>query len=573
MSGLLLLATLSSAATVTNNIEYAKRPSGPLLLDASVPDGPGPFPTIIIVHGGGFARGNKVTYVPPIFQPLTQGNFTWFTIDYRLAPAAQVKDQIEDVLSALAWVHQHAGQYKVDSKRIALLGESAGAYLVDYVAMTAPKDTPVAAVVSFYGPADMTLQFKGKPIPEQMRSFFGVSEADAGEKLRALSPRYLIHKDLPPFLLLHGTADEQVPYEQSPRFCEALKAAGNQCELYTVPGARHGMGQWEQHTDQQTYKIKVVAWLQQTLTDIPDPSLYYHLAPDAMPQAGVPQGEIRGPFTLPSQAYPGTQHTYWIYVPVQYDPAVSVSLMIYNDGQAFMNPEGDVRAQFVMDNLIYRREIPVMIAVFINPGRRPDQPEPTLSNWGDRDTNRPTEYNTLDDRYARVIVDELLPVLSKGYNISKDPERHGIGGSSSGAIAAFTVTWERPDQFRKVLSNVGSFTNIRGGNAYPDIIRKSDKKPLRVFLVDGRNDNRALKADGSYDGARDWFYQNVRMQQALTEKGYDLNYSWGIQRHGQKMLQTVFPEMMRWLWRDHGISTDPHDTVERSPDAPKHPAQ
>jgi enterochelin esterase family protein len=255
-------------------------------------------------------------------------------------------------------------------------------------------------------------------------------------------------------------------------------------------------------------------------------------------------------------------------VPAQYDPATSASLMIYNDGQAFMAPEGDVRAQVVMDNLIYRRELPVMIGVFINPGRRPDQPEPTLSNWGDRDTNRPTEYNTLDDKYARVIVDELLPVLYKDYNISKDPDRHGIGGSSSGAIAAFTVAWQRPNQFRKVLSNVGSFTNIRGGDAYPDIILKSEKKPLRVFLVDGRNDNRSLKEDGSYDQRRDWFYQNVRMQTALTEKGYDLNYSWGIQRHGQKMLQTVFPEMMRWLWRDHGVSTDVHDTVEKSFNGP-----
>jgi enterochelin esterase family protein len=256
-------------------------------------------------------------------------------------------------------------------------------------------------------------------------------------------------------------------------------------------------------------------------------------------------------------------------VPAQYDPAVPASLMIFNDGQAFMNPEGDIRAQIVMDNLIYRRELPVTIGVFINPGRRPDQPEPNAQEWGDRTTNRPTEYNTLDDKYARVIVDELLPVLYKEYNISKDPERHGIGGSSSGAIAAFTVAWERPDVFRKVLSNVGSFTNIRGGNAYPDIIRKADKKPIRVFLVDGRNDNRSLHADGAYDQARDWFYQNVRMQQALAEKGYDLNYSWGIQRHGQKMLQTVFPEMMRWLWRDHGVSTDVHDMVERSFNAPK----
>ena len=301
----------------------------------------------------------------------------------------------------------------------------------------------------------------------------------------------------------------------------------------------------------------------------PNTDIHYKIASDAVPQDGVPVGEVKGPFTLPSEAYPGTQHTYWVYVPAQYDAATPASLMIFNDGQAFMAPQGDMRAQVVMDNLIYRREIPVMIGVFINPGRRPDQPEPTPQNWGDRDTNRPTEYNTLNDKYARVIVDELLPVLYKEYNLSKDPERHGIGGSSSGAIAAFTVAWERPDHFRKVLSNVGSFTNIRGGHVYPEIVRKSDKKPLRVFLVDGRNDNRALRADGTYDETRDWFLQNVRLQKALTEKGYEVNYSWGIQRHGQKMLQTVLPEMMRWLWRDHAVSTDVHDMVERSFNEPK----
>src|SRR5260370_42057761 len=163
-----------------------------------------------------------------------------------------------------------------------------------------------------------------------------------------------------------------------------------------------------------------------------------------------------------------------------------------------------------MDNLIYRREIPTMIAVFINPGRRPDHAEPIPSNWGDRDTNRPTEYNTLDDKYARVIVDELLPVLYKDYNISKDPERRGIGGSSSGAIAAFTVAWERPDQFRKVLSNVGSFVNLHGGHVYPEKVLSNEKKPNRVYLCDGRNDNRGLRND-RYDETRDWFFQNVRL--------------------------------------------------------------
>jgi enterochelin esterase family protein len=300
----------------------------------------------------------------------------------------------------------------------------------------------------------------------------------------------------------------------------------------------------------------------------PNPDTFYKLGPDSLPQDGVPKGEVRGPFTLPSQAYPGTQHTYWVYVPAQYDPASAASLMIFQDGQAFKAEPGDLRAHNVMDNLIYRREIPVMIGVFINPGRTPEQPEPTPQEWGDRTTNRPTEYNTLDDKYARVVVDELLPALYKDYNISRDPEHHGIGGASSGAIAAFTVAWERPDQFHNVLSIVGSFTNIRGGHVYPEKVRESPKKPIRIFMQDGRNDNRALNANGNYDQTRDWFYQNVRLMQALTEKGYEVNYAWGMNRHGQKMGGAILPEMMRWLWRDQPVSTDARNEAEKSMRAP-----
>jgi enterochelin esterase-like enzyme len=296
---------------------------------------------------------------------------------------------------------------------------------------------------------------------------------------------------------------------------------------------------------------------------VPNPNSQYRLGPDSMPQEGVPKGEIRGPFTLPSKVYPGTQHTYWVYVPAQYDTSVPASLMIFQDGQAMKAEEGDVRAQNVMDNLIYRHEIPVMIGVFINPGRTPEQPEPTLQEWGDRTTNRPTEYNTPDDKYARVIVDELMPVLNKEYNISKDPEQRGIGGSSSGAIAAFMVAWERADQFRKVLSIVGSFVIIRGVQVYADRVLASEKKPIRVFLCDGRNDNRGTGRGGNYDQTRDWFYQNVRLMKALTQKGYDVNYAWGMNLHGQKMGGAILPEMMRWLWRDGPVSTDPADTVER----------
>jgi enterochelin esterase family protein len=296
----------------------------------------------------------------------------------------------------------------------------------------------------------------------------------------------------------------------------------------------------------------------------PSPNSQYRLGPDSMPQDAVPKGDIRGPFTLPSKVYPGTQHTYWIYVPAQYDPATPASLMIFNDGQAFKDPDGDVRAQNVLDNLIYRREIPVMLAVFINPGRTPEQPEPNAQEWGDHTTNRPTEYNTPDDKYARVITEELMPVLYGEYNISHDPEQHGIGGTSSGAIAAFMVAWERPDQFRKVLSIVGSFTNLHGGDVYPDRILASEKKPIRIFLCDGRNDLRGVRNGNPYDQRLDWFYQNVRIMKALTAKGYDVNYAWGMNLHGQKMGGAILPDMMRWLWRDGPVSTDPNDMVERS---------
>ena len=295
----------------------------------------------------------------------------------------------------------------------------------------------------------------------------------------------------------------------------------------------------------------------------PNPNSQYRLGPDSMAQEGVPKGEVRGPFTLPSAVYPGTSHTYWVYVPAQYDPKVPTALMVFQDGAAHKDPNGEIRAPLVMDNLIYRREIPVMLGVFINPGHTPEQPEPTPSDWGDRNTNRPEEYNRPDDKYARVVVDELLPELEKSYNVSKDPEMRGIGGASSGAIAAFKVAWERPDEFRKVSSVVGSFVNLRGGDVYPERVLKAKRKLLRVFLCDGRNDNRGVR-NGVYDPRMDWFYQNVRLQKALAQKGYDVNYVWGLNSHGQSFGKVVFPDMMRWLWRDGPVSTDVNDAAERT---------
>ena len=208
----------------------------------------------------------------------------------------------------------------------------------------------------------------------------------------------------------------------------------------------------------------------------------YRLGPDSEVQPGVPQGKVTEWAQLPSQAYPGTLHDYCVYVPAQYDPKQPASLLVLQDGQAWLRLTGDYRTPYVLDNLIYRREIPVTIAVFINPGRKPEQAVASASEWGDRGSNRPQEYNAIDDKYAQVIVDELLPVLNREYNLSKNPDDHAIGGASSGAIAAFTVAWHRPDQFRKVISTIGSFTNLRGGHVYPDLIRSTERKPIRIFL-------------------------------------------------------------------------------------------
>jgi len=289
----------------------------------------------------------------------------------------------------------------------------------------------------------------------------------------------------------------------------------------------------------------------------------YLLGPDSEPHPGVPQGKVIGPLTLASEVFANTTRNYWVYVPAQYDASQPTCLMVFQDGHAFVSSNGNYRIPYVFDNLIYRREMPVTIGVFINPGHRPDQKESSAEDWGDRINNRPTEYNELNDNYTRLIVDELLPTIQKDYNLSSNPEDRAIAGASSGAICAFTVAWHRPDQFRKVISTIGSFTNIRGGHVYPDLIRENDRKPIRIFLQDGLNDNRGRRRGGAYDPKWDWHAQNIKMVAALTEKGYDVNYCWGIGTHSNKQGGAMMPEMLRWLWRDYPRPDDPQDDSNR----------
>jgi acetyl esterase len=275
---LITLVSLGAAFALEQNDMEFSRPGGvSLTLDLKIPEGNGPFPAAIIVHGGSFSHGNKRTYVTPLFDVLSNAGFAWFTINYRLAPDHMFPAAVEDVESAVRWVRSNAAKYHVDAKRIALIGESAGGYLVAYAGVHPSKGAQVVAVVDFYGPNDLVLQTEqrrsqpedpSKPHTPGLLEFMGFKTwQDPGivEKLRSVSPTTLISSGMPPFLFIHGNADEQVPYEQSPKMCEAMRKTGGKCEVITVARGRHGMGSWEENAAMAHWKSEMVEWLRNTL--------------------------------------------------------------------------------------------------------------------------------------------------------------------------------------------------------------------------------------------------------------------------------------------------------------------
>jgi acetyl esterase len=262
------LAATRNTARITYNIEYSRPDGAPLLLDAAIPDGKGPFPTAIIVHGGYWVEGSKTTYVGPIEPLLTGAGYAWFSIDYRLPPKYQYPTPVEDVEAAVRWVRAHAEQYHVDPRRIVLMGESAGGYLVAMVGVENQPAPGLAAVVDFYGPSDLTIiaKYLSQP-PKGVPEFFGVSDfSEPSMKiLHDASPVNRVQKQMPPFLFIQGTADHTVPFESSPLMCDAMKKAGAQCEVLKVYGADHGMESWEGKPGEQEWKPAMVDWLNSTL--------------------------------------------------------------------------------------------------------------------------------------------------------------------------------------------------------------------------------------------------------------------------------------------------------------------
>ena len=263
----------------------------------------------------------------------------------------------------------------------------------------------------------------------------------------------------------------------------------------------------------------------------------YKLGPDSVPQDGVPKGTVTKHTWSESQVFAKTTRDYWVYVPAQYTAdGPPACVMVFQDGGNYQNPTGQFRVPVVLDNLIHKKEMPITVGIFINPGTFPVEQagQPGRSN-------RSFEYDTLSDQYARFLEQEILPEVGKKVKLRSDAAGRAICGISSGGICAFTVAWQKPEMFSKVLSHVGSFTNIRGGDVYPGMIRKTPNKPIRVFLQDGSGD-----LDNEHGS---WPLGNQQMAAALKFKGYDYTFVFGDGAHNGKHGGVIMPESLRWLWR------------------------
>lgn len=279
-----------------------------------------------------------------------------------------------------------------------------------------------------------------------------------------------------------------------------------------------------------------LAFLAAVLTTICAAQQYTH-GPDSERHEGVPRGTVTK-FTWISHGgmYPEISRDYWVYIPAQYDASKPACLMVFQDGGGAIKEDGDFRVPVVFDNLIQQGAMPLTIGVFVDPGvlRNGSEQKPSLMN-------RSFEYDSVDNRYVRFLVEELLPEVEKRWKISANPNDRAIGGASSGAIAAFTAAMLRPDAFRRVLSFIGSYTNLRGGNQWPDLVRKMEPAPLRVFMQDGNHDLNIF--------AGDWWMANQDMNSALDYRGYEVKFVTGTESHNGKHGGAILPDALRWLWQ------------------------
>ncbi|SFJ60875.1 SMP-30/gluconolactonase/LRE family protein [Planctomicrobium piriforme] len=259
------------------------------------------------------------------------------------------------------------------------------------------------------------------------------------------------------------------------------------------------------------------------------------LTEDSKPQPGVPEGQVLGPFQWKSKIFPGTVRNYWLYVPQQYNADKPACVFVVQDGVGLAK---GWKLPTVLDNLIHKKEIPIQIGIFVEPGVLPAANEKAQPRF-----NRSFEYDSIGDRYAQFLIEEILPEVKQKYNLSDDPNDRAIAGSSSGAICAFNVAWERPDQFRRVVSTIGTYVGLRGADVFPTLIRKCEPKPIRVFLEDGTGDLNIY--------AGDWFTANLDMLSALKYSNYDVQNAWGDGGHNAKHGSQIMPDALRFIWHDY----------------------
>jgi len=289
----------------------------------------------------------------------------------------------------------------------------------------------------------------------------------------------------------------------------------------------------------------------------------YPQGPDSKPQPGVPKGRLEGPIEFRSQIIANTVRQYWVYVPAQYTGTTPAAVLVFQDGNRAIGQTLNVPQ--VMENLIAKKEMPVTIGIFISSGQRGDTFPADLGTGNGN--NRAQEYDAVNDTYGRFLMEEMLPEVGKKYKLTDNVDGRVIGGTSSGAICAFTVAWFHPEAFRKVVSGIGSYTSIgyqparegrpavSGGEMYPTLIRRAAPKPIRIFLQDGSND--LSNQFGS------WFLANQQMLSAFeyanaTADGrkdpgprYDLNHEWGDGAHADTHLGAILPDVLRWMFRDY----------------------
>jgi len=413
-------------------------------------------------------------------------------------------------------------------------------FLIGAAILVAPhaavgQTSPAAALIELARRDPHSAEFRAA-----LSKTFSDADLKAGKAVAGYGPDFLwaIESATRPTLFVYNAAApamSQIPETGLWMALGRMKTGTSHSFYYTVQGARFGG-----RTDVAAY------------------------GPDSYPQPGVPQGKLSEKLVHTSKIYDGLQSEYSIYVPAQYNPSVPAALMVWQDGAAYNKRDSDgIRVLDVLDNLIAQKKIPVMIGVFISPGDISNSPNGKTYEFVSafskstgrtlKDSMRSTEYDTVSDRYARFLRDEILAEVQAKYNIRRDAYSRAITGLSSGGICAFNVAWQQPDQFSRVLSWIGSFASIQrqtglvdGGNVYPNKVRKEPKRNIRVWLQDGSDD--LENQHGS------WPLQNIQLANSLKLMNYDFHFSFGHGTHNPAHGSSQLPESLTWLWRDYDPS-------------------